>query len=222
MTPRIDRERVRDAIQSVERASLLILTDRALDLLSDGQLRSMLDGHIEAEVLAPAIRGTESLLQLTKRFHEASLQGQYYEDHDPKNWDACDLSPGTERFIADCHRLLDRCVGAVDHGEHEVARAAFELIFNVIQAIDAANDDILFFADDGGSWRFGINWRKVLPAWFRCLAASSDAPEYAEGVRSSIEAHSFPTERDALLEIACKVGSEGQRSALLNTIEAHG
>src|SRR5262249_24272214 len=38
--------------------------------------------------------------------------------------------------------------------------------------IDEGHDDIVFFADEGGSWQVGIYWRKVFPPWFRCLSNS--------------------------------------------------
>jgi len=62
----------------------------------------------------------------------------------------------------------------------------------------------------------------VLPTWFRCLAATADAPEFAESILAAIETYSFATEREALVEIACEVGTEDQRSALLDAIEARG
>lgn len=27
--------------------------------------------------------------------------------------------------------------------------------------------DVIFFADEGGSWQVGVDWERVLPPWFR-------------------------------------------------------
>jgi hypothetical protein len=77
--------------------------------------------------------------------------------------------------MADCHRLLDRCITQAkrEEGLATVCRA-FENIFSLLDRIDAGDDDNLFFADEGGSWALGIDWEKVLPAWFRILSAAAD------------------------------------------------
>ena len=218
--PRVDRETVRTSIQAMSVASLLMIIDRALDLMTDEQLHRMLDGHVEPKELTPTTRPPENLLRLARQFHSASLHGEYYEEQRPKSWSSMDPSRGTEQFTADCHRLLERCVSAVDQNQHDIAKSAFSLIFDVIRALGEGNDDILFFADEGGLWQLGIPWPRVLPMWFRCLAATADAPEFAESILAAIETYSFSTEREALVEIACEVGTEDQRSALLDAIEA--
>jgi len=53
----------------------------------------------------------------------------------------------------------------------------------------AGNDDILFFADEGGSWRWEIDWEKVLPVWFRVLSATADPGEYAQRIDAVLKQH---------------------------------
>jgi len=58
-------------------------------------------------------------------------------------------------------------------------REGFDLLLSLLRHIDQGNDDVVFFADEGGSWQVGVDWRKVLPAYFKCLAASAEPDEFA-------------------------------------------
>ena len=42
-------------------------------------------------------------------------------------------------------------------------REAFELLLGLLRRIDKG-DDVIFFADDEGSWRIGVDWRVELSA----------------------------------------------------------
>ena len=46
-------------------------------------------------------------------------------------------------------------------------------IFNLLDQIDQSSHDILFLADEGGSWEVGVDWENVLPAWFKVLSATA-------------------------------------------------
>ena len=64
-----------------------------------------------------------------------------------------------------------------------------------------ADDDVIFFADDGGSWEFGIDWRQVLPPYFKVLSVAVTPVKYASQVRLLIERR-YPCNRDQMLAIA--------------------
>jgi hypothetical protein len=49
-------------------------------------------------------------------------------------------------------------------------RCAFDILFKLLDRFDDADDRMVFFADEGGSWMVGIDWKQVLPAWFRVLS----------------------------------------------------
>jgi hypothetical protein len=119
------------------------------------------------------------LLEEVEAFHAASLRGAYYEAFDVNSKNYMDKSAGTENWIADCTRLLDRAMKVSEEGDPSEIRQAFELIFALLRRIDRCEDDVIFFADEPGSWQVGIDWPKVLPAWFRCLSATVEPEEYA-------------------------------------------
>jgi hypothetical protein len=88
-----------------------------------------------------------------------------------------------------------------------------DLLFELLHQIDSGSDDIIFFADEGGSWQVGVNEEKVLPAYFRSLAAVAEPDEYAARVLTVIEewgAH----DREKLLKVAWRGANEAQRQAL--------
>lgn len=50
------------------------------------------------------------------------------------------------------------------------------------ELIDDCGHEVLFFADEGGSWLVGVGWGQVLPVWIRVLSASTDAKGFATAV----------------------------------------
>jgi hypothetical protein len=49
-------------------------------------------------------------------------------------------SKGTRAWIAECHRLLDRCVGQVKKGDLAEVRESIEVIFDLLRHIDECHD----------------------------------------------------------------------------------
>jgi hypothetical protein len=90
-------------------------------------------------------------------------------------------------FVAEFDRLTRRCVCAsemgIKHGGHDGfghdVRDSFELLFALLQEIDRGNDNVVAFADNGSSADVGVNWRVVLPAYFKCLAETEAASPQA-------------------------------------------
>jgi hypothetical protein len=54
------------------------------------------------------------------------------------------------------------CDGAI-----ATVREAFELLFALLRRLDRDPDSVVFFADEGGSWQVGVDWRPALAAYFR-------------------------------------------------------
>lgn len=113
------------------------------------------------------------------RFHADSLAGRYYESFAVNSKSFMDQSLGTERFIAELERLVTRCTRAASKGSRGPVRHAFELLFALLRHIDECEDDVIFFADEGGAWQMGVDWKNVLPAYFRCLAETAGPEEFA-------------------------------------------
>jgi len=70
-------------------------------------------------------------------------------------------------------RLPDRCVIAAKQSNPVEVRQSIDILFGPLKHIDKGNDDVIFFADAGGSWQVVVDWAKVLPVWFKVLSATA-------------------------------------------------
>ncbi len=184
---RIDREKLRVQVHRLRREQLLHVLDRAIDLLPKTRLGQLIDGYIDPEEVRADGASAGSLVKAVTAFRDASLDSEYYDSFDVNSRNFMEKSSGTEVWIAECKRLLARCVAVAGEGGHAAAGESFEMIFGLLRHIDEGHDDIVFFADEGGSWQVGVDWREVLPAWFTCLAQTAGAEDYARTISSTID-----------------------------------
>src|ERR1700722_5133781 len=168
--PAVDPEKLRARLRGMSRSDLLMVAERAIDLLPRSRLAGLVGPSVPLDELAPSKPTAASLLGEVKRFHAESLAGKYYESFAVNSKNFMDKSLGTERFIGEFDRLVTRSTGAASAGPRGPVREAFELLLALLRHVDACEDDVIFFADEGGSWQVGVDWNSVLPAYFRCLA----------------------------------------------------
>lgn len=212
-TPIIDRDKLRAHARTLPGADLLVWLDRAIDLLPKSSLPKPIKDYARAKQFAPDEGSRPDLLETIRRFHAASLASKYYQDFAVNSHNFMETSRGTERWIAEHTRLLDGCMRAERDGKAEMARQGFDLLMDLLRAIDGWEADIIFFADEGGSWQVGVNWRDVLPAWFRCLAPATAPAEYAELVVQAIDDFA-DYDATPLLAAAHEVAGPEQSAAL--------
>jgi hypothetical protein len=152
-----------------------------------------------------------SLLADVKLFEKASLAGEYYESFGVNSRNYTQTSAGTRAWIADYLRLLDRCVINAKKSNPAEVREAMDILFGLLNRIDQGHD-VIFFADEGGSWRVGVDWAKVLPVWFKVLSATEEPEKYAERITALRSSHYHG--RDKMLAIARRTATTHQRKAL--------
>ena len=92
-------------------------------------------------------------------------------------------------------------------------RRAFDILFDLLDRFDDADDRMVFFADEGGSWMVGIDWKQVLPAWFRVLSATADPAEYVQRFEAFVGRY-CNYQRAELLGEARQVATPSQRKEL--------
>jgi hypothetical protein len=209
----IDLEKLRVALQRLSRGNLLVVAARAIELVPRAKLGTLVDDFIRVDDLAKTKSGAAPLLAEVRRFHEASLRGDYYESFGVNSKNFMDKSEGTETFIAEFDRLMAKFIRAAEKGPHAPVREAFDMLFSLLRRIDEGNDDVIFFADEGGSWQVGVDWRTVLPAYFRTLAETASPEEFAHEVDRAITDFS-DYERPRHLTAARRVASTEQKAAL--------
>ncbi len=191
------------------------MLNEAIDLLPPAKLEKVISRYLDLEPLRPdASRKKKSLLAEVRAFDAVSRAGDYYESFNVNSKNFMDKSKGTTAFIADCNRLLDHCVTeASKKGDAAEVREAIEVILGLLRHIDKCHDDVIFFADEGGSWQVGVDWAKVLPAWFTCLSQTVDAEAYARRVVEVVEEFDSYY-RGKRLAVARRIGTPTQRKAL--------
>jgi len=215
----IDRDKLRAAIRKLGNEYIFYMLSDAIDLLPPAKLHKIAKKYLDLKRLRPdAEEATKSsLLADVQGFEKASLAGEYYRSFDVNSKNCTQQSTGTSAWIAEHHRLLDRCVRDARKGEPTEVRQAMDILFGLLDHIDECRDDVIFFADEGGSWQVGVDWDKVLPAWFKVLSATAPAQEYAERILELLS-HHYHYGRDKMLVIARRKASPAQHKALA-TIE---
>jgi hypothetical protein len=191
------------------------MLDDAIDLLPSAKLHKLAKKYLDLTQLSlEAEKTTEpSLLTAVKLFEKASLAGEYYESFDVNSKNCTQNSVGTCAWIAGYRRLLDRCVATAKQSDLAEVRAATDILFGLLNHIDECRDDVIFFADEGGSWQVGVDWDRVLPAWFKILAATAEPEEYAKRIKDMIDSH-YSYGREKMLAIARRTATTPQRKAL--------
>ncbi|MBI4613323.1 MAG: hypothetical protein HY720_06900 [Planctomycetes bacterium] len=209
----IDFDRLRAALPRLTRGDLLLLVERAIEEIPEAKLRSIMGDFVPVVDVASTKAGAAGVLKEVRKFHDASGRGEYYDSFgvNSKNW--TQKSEGTEEFIAEFDGLLGRCVRASEKRPRAPLREAFELLLALLRRIDHSPDDVVFFADEAGSWQVGVDWRTALPAYFRCLADVAGPDEFTREVDRAISDFANH-ERPRLLTAARRVASVEQKRAL--------
>lgn len=201
-------------LRTLSRGSLLIIAERAAELIPADQLAALLGDLVHPDASASGqLRSPPGLVDDARSFFDAAMAGNYYEAVEINNRGRQEQSAGTDAFVAEFDRLVRRCVHAADHGDFVAVRDSIELLLDLLRHVDEGNDDVLFFADDGGSRNVGVNWRFVLPAYFKCLAADLSPTEFAHIVVSTIEEF-VRCNHPHYLAVALTVANDEQRRAL--------
>jgi hypothetical protein len=182
----VDLERLRRSLQGLSRGDLLVIAQRSVELVPTAGLPALLGDRVEMDALADVPTEVSSLLEEVRRFHATSMAGKYYEAFSVSGKNCTEQSRGTDAFIAEFDRLVLRCVRQADARPRPAVREAFEILFSLLRHIDECHDDVIFFADEGGSWSVGVPWRTVFPAYFRCLGETATGDEFARIVDQAI------------------------------------
>lgn len=209
----IDRDKLRTAIRKMDNEYVFYMLNDAIDLLPQTKLRKLVKHYIDASTLRPDGKAKGNLLNDVKAFEKASLAGEYYEDFLVNSKNYTEVSKGTRAWIVERERLLDCCVAQQKKGKPAEVRQAFDIIFGLLDHIDECLDDVIFFADEAGSWQVGVIWENVLPPWFKVLSATTEPEEYARRVTSLLK-HHCGYEGKKMLAVAKRIATPAQRKAL--------
>ena len=216
----IDRDKLRAEVRKLGNECLFYMLDDAIELLAPGKLLKIARKYFDLKKLHPDSDQAKrpSLLRDVKRFERASLAGEYYESFSVDSKNYRQQSAGTRAWIAEYHRLLDRCVRNAKKYDPSEVRHAMDVLFGLLDHIDKGNDDVIFFADEGGSWQVAVDWERVLPLWLKVLSATAEPKEYAERIMRLLSGH-YSYGRDKMLSLARGTATPEQRKALAEVKE---
>ena len=209
----IDRDKLRVHLRSLSKSALLDPLDLAIDVVPTTRLPALVKGYVKPEALRPDGAAKGGLLETVTRFREASLRGEYYEDFMVNSKNFMEKSRSTQTWIAECERLFERCAAAAKKRLDSEARDALDILFALLRHIDEGHDDVVFFADEGGSYEVYVDWKKVLPVYFAALARTATPEEYASGVTRVIKDF-VHYDRDRFLKAARSAASPAQKKAV--------
>jgi hypothetical protein len=185
----INRDKLRKALRTLGDEAIFYMLYGVVELRPPDKLVELVKPYIDPESLRPDANQPKSLLATLKSFEQASLPGEYYEDFRVDSTNHMTKSRGTIAWIAECNRLLDLCVAATCAADAFELRQCFAIVFGLLDEIDACRDDIIFLADEAGSWQVRVEWEKVLPSWFTVLSATAMPEEYAMEVLGLLRRH---------------------------------
>jgi hypothetical protein len=212
----IDRNKLRAAIRKMGDEYVFSMLDVAIDLLSEAQLFKLAKQHIDPSTVGPDGHEKGNLLADVRAFEKASLGGEYYQDFRVNSQNCTETSRGTQAWMSDCRRLLGRCVSQAKKGDPAGSRQAFDILFGLLDHVDECLDDVIFFADEGGSWQVGVDWEKVLPAWMKVLSATADPEEYVQRITWVLNQH-YDYGSQRMFVLARRTATPEQRRAFLET-----
>ncbi|MSP91872.1 MAG: hypothetical protein EXR79_08760 [Myxococcales bacterium] len=211
--PTFDLVKLRAHLRHLPSGDLYLLLDRALGALAPEQVAQVLRDHVDVRRFQVDATPTPALLEQVHAFHAAAFRGDYYEDFAVNSRNCTQTSRGTDAFMAEYDRLLDLCLHAPRKDHERDLRTAFELLFDLLRQIDECRDDIVFFADEGGSWQVGVQWPQVFAAWCPCVAATAAPDQYVTAVEAVLRDFARH-ERPKLFELARQAATPEQRAAL--------
>ena len=145
----MDLTTLRSALAQLRRGELLIVAQRAAEMVPAAALPLLLGGLVELQTGSESKPVTVTLLEEVQRFHAEGMRGQFYEPFNVNSRNCSEQSRGTDAFIAEFDRLVARCIVEAHAEPGHATAKAFEVLFSLLRYIDEGNDDVLFFADVG-------------------------------------------------------------------------
>lgn len=186
-SPPLDRDKIREWLRHLDDERVFSMLYQAVDLLPDAVLEPVLNARIgeldKFRLTAPR----PSLLESVQAFDTAARRNDYYESFAVNSRNCTESSKGTRAFIAEINRLLDRIVAEAPNLPPAETRESLSLLFQLLRDAHDGTDRILWYADDGGLWQFGIDWSMVLEVWFTCLARTASPEKYAREAEAAID-----------------------------------
>lgn len=208
--PRIqfDRRQLRAALARLDKPDLLKFLDEMMALVPDIELRNIACCYVDL----PQDLTAANLLAEVRSFDRVSRAGDFYEDFSVNSKNFLELASGTECWIDEIKRLFRCIVTEIPKLPPEDTCEMLGLIIGLLHEVDDENE-IIFWADEGGSWQVGIDWKELITYWLKALAATAMPTDYAQAVTDMVNKF-YGEERARYFRLAQKHATPEQRRAL--------
>lgn len=157
------------------------------------------------------------LLHAIKRFHRASLAGEYYAPFNvnSKNW--MHIPRETQAWFERLGALLQASAGLTKQKEYSHAIACFEILYELIERMERGQE--IVFADELGSWMIPGDEKKFIAAYLKSLAAIATPEEFTARALPLIRRDSHNSFADQVYHSAIRVATKSQKALLQKEIE---
>ncbi|MEZ4273591.1 MAG: hypothetical protein R3C68_19775 [Myxococcota bacterium] len=207
----IDWKSVEPSLHKLKKDALFGLLHESFHALSAARRTSIFGEYVDRPDLRDA--SAHDISMAVEKFHSDSVGHRYYDSFDVNSKNYRDKSEGTVLWISECNRLFEQCVILTKKGHHTEARQSMDLLFDLLDQMDRDSGQIIFLADEAGSWQVGVDFDCVLPAYLTSLAAHADPKDYAQRAVTLIAEYAS-YDREKFLAVAQDVANPQQCQAL--------
>ena len=180
--------------------------------------RHLVFGEIEKSSLPPSCVNGKKLFKQIEIFQKDSLDKRYYESFNvnSKNW--IHVPEKTGGWFDRLSSFLEQSTRLSKQGEHAAAAECFQILYQLIDAIDDGDCEIVF-ADELGSWMIPGDERKFAEAYLLSLARTGSPEDFAKTAFSLICRENHPPFIERIYKAALRPANKGQRLSLESEIE---
>jgi hypothetical protein len=174
----MDKARLFHDLSTRDTSLLLDVLSVAYDEMTYDQRDAVFGRY--AETLPPAPVDGETLLEEVKLFHSESLAGVYYAPFAINSRNYRHIPEETKEWFGRLGDLLTASRQLTVRGMHEYAVACFEILFELIDALDQGDE--IVFGDEIGSWMIPVDEQVYMAAYLASLAATASPEEFTADV----------------------------------------
>ena len=200
-----------ESLKNQNSTALLELLKAAYDEMNTKQRRAVFGEFSKRS--KPSIVDGQNLLKAVKQFHEESVRGVYYAPFDVNSKNFMHIPEETDEWFHRIADLLEESSKLTKQGDHLNAVQCFNLLYELVEAIDSGDEEIVF-ADECGSWMIPGDDEEFVKSCITSLAATAKAEEFTLAVIPLIKRDSYHSFFTQAYSVAMRVANKEQRAQL--------
>ena len=214
----MDKAHLFHYLSAQDASRLLDVLSVAYDEMSYDQRDAVFGRY--AEALPPAPVDVETLLEEVKSFHANSLAGVYYAPFAVNSRNYRHIPEETKVWFGRLGDLLTASGQLTEQGAHEHAVTCFEMLFELIDALDQGDE--IVFADEIGSWMIRVDEQEYTAAYLTSLAATTTPEEFTASILPLLRRDSRQNFVAQTYQSAIRVATPEQRVRLDAEVQRQG